>query len=784
MMMLPMSIIISVKKALMQNRILALFFLVLWGSIGMAQTGILRGKVQDKDNGDALPFGYVKLLEINKKVEVDMDGVYIFSKVPEGTYTLFATYASYDTFSKKVTVVANKVQQVNIPLTKSFKVITKVKVKGGVGEISDKEVDISLTRITAREIELLPSVGGEPDLLQYLQVLPGAVFTGDQGGQLYLRGGSPVMNKVMLDGMVIYNPFHSIGLFSVFDADFIKTADIYTAGFGAQYGGRISAVVDVRTRDGNLTKPKRKISVNPFTAKINLEGPLRKYSYGNAYSSYVFSYKTSYLAQSSNIFYPYIDQDVLPYTFNDLYGKLSFNSATGSYAKIFGFHFRDDVNFPNTTSYSWRSTGFGTRFYLLPQNSQVKLQGNMSYSDYGINQIEVDNKPRRSEINAFDLELHIINSLPKGDFINGIEINAMQTNFEIFNANDRFIDQRESTTQFGLFSQYKVKTKRSVLDAGVRLMYYASLSEANIEPRIQWRFTLVPKKLYFKSAAGRYSQNLLSASSDRDVVNLFYGFLSQPENLPNTINGEPRTHSLQKANHLVAGFDYVINNSNDISIEGYIKDFTQLTNINRDKLFDNTSSNQDKPERLRQDYILETGQAYGGDFRYHFESRRLSAWAVYSLNFVTRNDGIQTYSPIFDRRHNINLLTSYYLTKNKKHIASLRWNYGSGFPFTQTQGFFERVDVNQGGVSTDYTQQNGTLGVVYGPLNGGRLPQYHRMDFSYKWNFKWKKKYASQVVVSVTNVYNRNNIFYFNRFAFERVDQLPILPSVGFNVKF
>lgn len=768
----------------MLNKIIISSFLVLVSLFASSQTGTLRGTVQDKDNGEGLPFGYVRLLELNKKVEVDFNGVYTFSKVPAGTYTIFATYTSYDTFKQKITVVADKVQQVNIPLKKNFKVITKVKVKGGVGEISDKEVDISLTRITAREIELLPSVGGEPDLLQYLQVLPGAVFTGDQGGQLYLRGGSPVMNKVMLDGMVIYNPFHSIGLFSVFDADFIKTADIYTAGFGAQYGGRISAVVDVKTRDGNLKESKQKFSINPFTAKVNLEGPLKKYSFGESYSSYVFSYKTSYLAQTSPIFYPYIDENKLPYTFNDLYGKLSFNSSTGSYAKLFGFHFRDDVNFPNTTSYSWRSTGFGSRFFLLPQNSKVKVQGNVSYSDYGIDQKELDDKPRRSEINAFDLELNIINTLPKGEFVTGIEINAMETNFEIFNANGRFIDQKESTTQFGVFSQYKLKTKRSVLDVGLRMQYYASLSEANLEPRIQFRYTLVPKKLYFKSAAGRYSQNLLSASSDRDVVNLFYGFLSQPENLPNTINGQPRTHSLQKANHAVAGVDYIINDANDITVEAYIKDFTQLTNINRDKLFDNTSSNQDKPERLRQNFILETGQAYGGDFRYHYASKRLSAWAIYSLNYVTRNDGIQTYFPVFDRRHNINLLTSYYLTSNKKHIVSLRWNYGSGFPFTQTQGFFEKTDVNQGGVSTDYTTQNGDLGIVYGSLNGGRLPQYHRMDFSYKWNFKLNKKYKSQFVLSITNVYNRDNIFYFNRFAFERVDQLPILPSLGFNVKF
>lgn len=122
---------------------------------------------------------------------------------------------------------------------------------------------------------MIPSIGGEPDLVQFLQVLPGVVFSGDQGGQLYIRGGSPIMNKVLLDGMTLYNPFHSIGLFSVFDSDILKSTDVYSAGFGAEYGGRISAIVDVKTRDGDKNEVKGKININTFTSKFMLEGPLK-----------------------------------------------------------------------------------------------------------------------------------------------------------------------------------------------------------------------------------------------------------------------------------------------------------------------------------------------------------------------------------------------------------------------------------------------------------------------------------------------------------------------------
>ena len=122
----------------------------------------------------------------------------------------------------------------------------------------------------------IPSFGGQPDLVQALQVLPGFISTGDQGGQLYIRGGSPIQNKVLLDGMIVYNAFHSIGLFSVFDSDVIANADVYTGGFGAKFGGRISSVMDIKTRDGNKMKTQGRVGASPFGAKLTLEGPLKK----------------------------------------------------------------------------------------------------------------------------------------------------------------------------------------------------------------------------------------------------------------------------------------------------------------------------------------------------------------------------------------------------------------------------------------------------------------------------------------------------------------------------
>ena len=134
----------------------------------------------------------------------------------------------------------------SIPLIK----LDEIKVSAEREEMKT-EVKVATIKISKKDLEMIPTIGGEPDLAPYMQVIPGVVFTGDQGGQLYIRGGSPIQNKVLLDGMIIYSPFHSIGLFSVFDSDIIRNTDVFTGGFNAEYGGRISSIMDIKTIDGN-----------------------------------------------------------------------------------------------------------------------------------------------------------------------------------------------------------------------------------------------------------------------------------------------------------------------------------------------------------------------------------------------------------------------------------------------------------------------------------------------------------------------------------------------------
>ena len=259
----------------------------------VAQTGEVRGFVYDKKTGEPLIFTTVFIQEIMIGKQTDINGFYALSKLKEGTYTMKCAAIGYDTAFTKITITPGKITTQNLYAIASAIKMEEATIVGD-RQKARNDVKISVNTVTQKELKQLPAFGGEPDLAQYLQVLPGVVFSGDQGGQLYIRGGTPVHNKVLLDGMIIYNPFHSIGLFSVFDADVIRSADVYAGGFGAQYGGRIGAIIDVNTREGNKTRFGGKVSASPISSKILLEGPISKFSEGGASASYLVSYKNTY----------------------------------------------------------------------------------------------------------------------------------------------------------------------------------------------------------------------------------------------------------------------------------------------------------------------------------------------------------------------------------------------------------------------------------------------------------------------------------------------------------
>jgi hypothetical protein len=775
-------------------------FLLIFAFVSLfaqAQNGTVRGFVYEEETGEAVIFTNVYLKGTSIGAATDVNGYFSITQVPEGQYTLMVTYLGYDTLSKQIGVLAGEILTEKLFLSKSSVQMQTVEISAEKQE-RQTNVTMSVTKATPKQIKQIPTIGATADLAQYLQVLPGVIFTGDQGGQLYIRGGSPIQNKVLLDGATIFNPFHSIGLFSVFDTEVIKNADIYTGGFGAEYGGRISSIMDITTRDGNKRRYSGKVGFSTFAANALFEGPLKKQTNdGKASSSFLLSAKHSYLDESSKLLYGYIDEDGLPFSFTDLYGKISFNTSNGSKFNLFGFSFNDEVQFQETSNLNWNSFGGGADFILVPSSTAALLEGGLNFSSYEITleestgptnptsdgTEEVLLQPRTSSVNSFNLFLDFKYFFGDDALKYGIDISGFGTELSFFNPLGQRIEQNDNNTELAGYVTYKKKINNLILDAGFRLQYYASIRTLRPEPRLGVKYNLT-ENLRLKAAFGMFSQNIISANSDRDVVNLFYGFLVGPEDLQDEItleDGSTREvkNPLQTAIHYIAGIEYDVTNRISVNLEGYFKDFTQLTNINRNKIYSSRTQDPTVPDILKNDFIVETGTAVGLDLTIGYESRKVYIWTVFSAANVDRWDGVRKYDPVFDRNYNVNLVASYRFGKGLDWEVNGRWNYGSGFPFTQNQGFYLQENLING-LNTDITQTNSDEAQIqYAGLNEGRLPDYHRLDLTLKKTFKFSENSSLETSFSVTNTYDRENIFFVDRVTGERVNQLPILPSFG-----
>ena len=770
------------------RKLFLLLFFALFTLQAYAQGNILRGFVYEKDGGAPVPYANIVIEEDKLGATTDFNGYFQISDVPVGAKTVSVSFLGYETATLETRVFKNKPASVKVYLEESTQMLNTVDIN--VARLQRKtKVNTAVVSLNPKNIETF-SAGGDPDLMKALAVLPGVVTTGDQGGQLYIRGGAPIQNLVLLDGMIIYNPFHSIGFFSVFDTDVLQDAKVYTAGFGAQYGSRNSSVMDISTRDGNRSEFKAKGYASTYMSKLLVEAPIGKRDEnGLANNSLFVSGKTSYLRQAAPIFYPYVETRFggLPFTFNDIYGKFTTQNSSGSKLSAKAFNFTDAVMLDSAQGIQWNSSGYGVNFLVVPPASATLIEGDFAQSSYFIQSTENPDQPRSSRINGFNGGLDFTYFLGKADEIKyGIDLIGYNTRFDFTNSLGLQLNQEENTTELGGYFNYRKVTPLLVLEPGLRLHYYGSLSELSIEPRLGLKYNIT-EDFRFKASGGRYSQNLVAANSDRDVVNLFYGFLSGATDLPSSFRDRTITSKLQKAAHGVAGFEYDLGKHWDINLESYIKDFSQITNINRNKLYDDIPVYSDRPEILRKDFIVERGLAYGYDAVVKYEQGRYYLWAVYAWSIVTRDDGIQVYNPNFDRRHNINLVGNAKLGKEEKWFLSVRWNLGTGFPFTPTQGYYPGIDfldhIGNPDIDFDYTTANGDPSVLYGALNSKRLPTYHRLDASLKYSTNLEAG-ALEVTFGATNIYNRANIFYYDRTAAERVNQLPIMPTISASFAF
>lgn len=759
----------------------------MFSDISAQKGGTVRGHLYNENTGEPIIYATVVLETTNIGANTDEEGFFSIGNIPPGTYNLLATYIGFDSIRLSISLSEGRILTQNILMRERNTQLVVVDVSAKK-EKSRSEIQISSITLSSSQIKSLPGAGGQTDLAQFLPVLPGIVSSGDQGGQIYIRGGSPVQNQILLDGMTIYNPFHSIGFFSVFETEAIKTVDVLTAGFNAEYGGRVSAVLDIRTRDGNKKKLSGLIVANPFQAKALLEGPLKKFRLSGGSSSFLLTAKRSFIDKTSSSLYKYaVDTGFysfrgrdtlsgsgnLPFAYTDIFGKASFATSNGSKISFFGFSFMDEVDYAGVARLGWNVAGGGTNFSLIPSNSNLIIGGSASFSSYTAQQSEPGNDNRKSGINTYSIHLNFSYFGLRNELKYGIEVAGLDTDFKFRNFIGNTIRQDLATTELAGFVRFNQKLGNFLFEPSLRVQFYPSVPATSFEPRFGAKW-LLSDNFRAKVAAGLYSQNLIGTVNEQDVVNLFVGYLAGTDERvlkPDGISDAP--HRIQKAVHAVAGLEMDVYKALEVNVEAYLKRFTQLIQLNRNKL--KTSD---------PNFVTETGTAFGTELSLNYNAVNWYLYNTLTLAFANRNNGIGEYPTVFDRRVNLNLLGALKFGQGNNWEAALRWNFGTGFPFTLTQGFFNSQTFAEN-LTFDPRTGNGSLGLIlHNARNAGRLPAYHRMDVSLKRNLSIGKYLNLEAVVAVTNLYNRDNIFFYDRVSNRRINQLPVLPSLGITLRF
>lgn len=723
----------------------------------LAQTGTVRGFITDVASGQ--PLIGVNVLATNTDGEgrgaaTNVDGLYTIADLPVGTYVLRVTYVGYQTIRDTVRVAEGTE-------LRSYELVEGTEL-GDVSVTAERpggaaDVTAGLQRIQPQDIELVPAPDVSGDLANYLTTLPSVVTSGDQGGQLFIRGGEPSQNQVRLDGIPIYQPFHLLGFYSAFPSDIVSGVDFSAGGYGAQYGGFLSSVLDVTARNGNKRAFQSTGSVSPFLVAGGVEGPLVE----DALSIMVSGRRAVVDPIGSEI----VGRD-LPYAFSDVFGKAHARLSAVSQMSVTGIHTSDDGLVgdplsPATSQLQWTNTGAGLRLLYLPDLFDLTADVGLSYSSHEMQQ-GAGSAARTSSINRFGAEFQLTHSARIVDIHFGGQLEAFELDAVLEGLFSDFNVERQTVTEAAAFFEPDFILGPLRLRPGVRVTSAPSERAVFVEPRGRAVLDLGAHRL--SAAAGLYHQSLVGLNDRRDATSLFTAWTSAPD-------GRTPTGA-----HFIGGYKVRPRPGIDLAVEGFYKTFNRLS------VGEFVSTPTFSTALRRAD-----GAAAGADVRLELNGSFGSLSATYALASVRYRTSSPTYEVIYGAEE-----LAYHPSHDRRHQASVfggtevfgfnvtaRWQYGSGLPFSQALGFDRFLYIGDGPV--DPTTDAGEPRVVYGDPFAARLPDYHRFDISVDREFELG---AATVTgqIGLINAYDRRNLLAFDVFTLRRTDQLPLFPVFGLKV--
>ena len=713
------------------------------------ELGKLRGFVTDSTNGEALAFGNVFIKEINQGASTNEIGMFLITSIPANkTYEITISYVGYKTKVKSVFIAPEILTQTDValvPLSIELQTIEKI----GEIVVEKNATDISLEIVPIKQMDVLP-LGVETDIFKYIQNIPGVTSTGDISAKYYVRGGDSDQNLVLLNGVTLYTPYHSLGLFSAVDPEMINSAEFLKGAFDSQYGGRLSSVLNILSKDGNKNRFGLTATVSSLTAKGLIEGPIPN-------GSFMISGRKSH---STDILNKYLRNESIPIDFYDLSFKLNYSSKDifeNAKFSVFGFLSSDVVEYDNPLreSFDWNNQLFGFQWlqiYDVPLISRLSIS--VSNFEGEVIPNESSLKPQRNTVNDVDLSFDMNVVYDNRDEIGGgVNFKFVETNFFQQNRVGATTDLNQTAGNLSIFGKYKfLRWENFGADIGTRFIVTGLNvnSSGTFEPRINLTYRLFPN-LAIKGAWGIYLQEMTTLSDEDELISVFDPWIIIPGEL------EP-----SKSIQYNIGLSYNIIPGITSSVEGFYKIFQNLPIINDQKFLASDP-----------DLIDGKGESYGWEFLFDVGLNPVSLTAAYTLSWAYKEVDDWVYNPKYDTRHQFNTILEFNLGSG--WITGLIWNYASGLPFTQLIGYYDKFyldDFNSSG----YDQADFEPFTILGDRNLARLPDYHRLDISLTKRFyisfsKW------EVTVSAINVYDRENVYYFDRNTGEVVNMLPFFVS-------
>ncbi|MFM7023979.1 MAG: TonB-dependent receptor domain-containing protein [Flavobacteriales bacterium] len=721
--------------------ILFLFF----ASVCAARKHTISGYVYDIKTRESIIGAVVAEQRSSSSAFSNAYGFYSIT-IKNDSADLQVTFQGYDVFSLSLLSTADTV--IDIYLTPSSLQYREIKVtKNKKSEVEKaSSATMSQLKIDPKKLNSLPSCAGEADPLKVLQLMPG-VQRGQEGTNgMFIRGGSVDQNLILLDDAPVYNAGHLLGFFSVFNNDALKDVKLVKGGFDAEYGGRLSSVVDIRMDDGNMKKHQVEGSVGLLSSRLTLEGPIKKDTI-----SYMLGVRRSYLDQLSKLVnFP------VPYYFYDINGKINYKLNAKTRLYLSGYFGNDILDIDKDMRDQYRDVaGFGfnqlnaTATLRLNREHSQRLFANYSLihtrfgydvkGAFGGNSILV-----RSTISDWGLKADYsfyksnVHTLKFGVF--GVEHiftpNFISTTGEI----TEFIKSRDPDpiymTEYAAYlsDQYKVNDKLN-LNFGLRLSgaFVQTTSYAGLEPRFSGSYGL-NKNLFLKASYSRMRQymHLVSSSTVSLPTDLWY---------PVTKMVKPLV-----SDQYATGFELAIPKiRSKLTMEGYYK---QMNNLIEYKEGAQILLN----DNFEKELLTGTGEAYGMEFLFQRFAGKWNGWVSYTLSWSTRHfDGLnggKTYYAKFDRRHDLSIVLNYQLSARWQFSAV--WVYMTGARFTPQIGqyFMPNASLTNVDILPIYTSRNA---VTMSPT--------HRLDLSATRSSDPDKKVKYDLVFGIYNVYNRASPF-------------------------